>query len=81
MSAAQAGDLEAVQLLCMFGANPHIVDRVCIRVCITHLWYYSALRMRAKRSNVFGRVRLSVSQSVSQQVLAKNALIRQADGC
>ena len=26
MSAAQAGDLEAVQLLCVFGANPHIVD-------------------------------------------------------
>ena len=30
MSAAQAGDLEAVQLLSMFGANPHIVDRVCM---------------------------------------------------
>ena len=37
MSAAQAGDFEAVQLLCMFGANPHIVDRVCIRVqCMYH---------------------------------------------
>ena len=28
MSAAQDGDLDAVQLLCVFGANPHIVDRV-----------------------------------------------------
>ena len=31
MSAAQAGDLEAVQILCVFGANPHIVDRVCMQ--------------------------------------------------
>ena len=37
MSAAQAGDLEAVQLLCVFGANPHIVDRVCMHVPPTHI--------------------------------------------
>ena len=32
MIAAQTGDLEAVQLLCVFGANPHIVDRVCTQL-------------------------------------------------
>ena len=37
MSAAQAGDLEAVQLLCVFGANPHIVDMVCMCVPPTHI--------------------------------------------
>ena len=37
MRAAQAGDLEAVQLLCVFGANPHIVDRVCMHVPPTHI--------------------------------------------
>ena len=37
MSAAQAGDLEAVQLLCVFGVNPHIVDRVCMHVPPTHI--------------------------------------------
>ena len=37
MSAAQAGDLEAVQLLRVFGANPHIVDRVCMHVPPTYV--------------------------------------------